>query len=212
MLEYLTSTPLGVLSERHAIEDAVILRLAGLTVELGGYLRHLGPYNGDDAAQAEQDFYRHLLTRAPAILVTTGTSQTRHRSVRMTDDEDDITIEVLAVSAHWRDLTARTRTSPDGGDVAIRDPGVYHMLRAARKLLMGRPTGIAGAKAIKHSGEAPLVQERGLCAWRAMYTISVHIEQTLAEVERDEWDALLLRGILAEPTPRRVSESDPSAP
>lgn len=199
MIEYLTSTPLGTLSERHALEDAFLLRLAGLTVECGGFLRHLGPFNNDDGAAMEQDFYQQIAQRAPAILVSTGNATSRHMSLRGTDDEDDISVELLVVSSHWRDPVDRIRTRTNLEHEPTADPGVYHMMRAARRLLMGRPLGIAGAKIPMHVSETPLVQERGCCAWRITYRVPVRISQDLAEVERDEWRDLQLAGILVSP-------------
>lgn len=201
MLACLTSCPPATLSERQAIEDVVLCRLAGLDAANGGFVRHLGPYNGDDAGDAEEDMYRHLVGKAPAILVTTGTAQSRGKSIRATDDEDDLNVEVLVVSTHWRDPVDRVRARQEAGEPngdrpprPLADPGAYHMLYCVRRLLMGRHAGLAAAGHLRRVGEAPLVQSKGMSVWRAIYRVNVHLEQELAEVERDEWDSLRLAG------------------
>lgn len=202
MLACLTSCPPATPSWRQSIEDGVLCRLAGLDAAVGGFLRHLGPYNGDDSGDvAEQDFYRHMVTKAPAILVTTGTATSRHRSTRASDDEDDLNVEILVVSTHWRDPVDRVRARQEVGEPngdrpprPLADPGAYHMLYCVRRLLMGRPTGLDAAKVLRSVGEAPLIQVPGMTVWRAIYATQVHIEQSLAEVERDEWDSLRLAG------------------
>lgn len=192
MLLLWTGTSAAALSELTNIENAILLRLAPLLVQNGGFLRCLEPYNGEegDNDDAVEAFYQQLQTRSPAIFVSTGTSTDEGRSLRATDFLERINVEILCVSAHQRSQVAAARGDADQADEPNRDPGVYHMIAAVRRLLMGRTLGIEGAGHLRPAGQVPLLHRKGLCIRRMVFTIQFHGSQELRELAGDEWDAI----------------------
>jgi phage gp37-like protein len=187
MLEILAGTAPAAASELHNIESAILVRLSGLMAEHGGPLRHLGPYNGEEANSddAEQEFFQALQGRAPAMLVAIASSTDDSRSTRATDYLERVVVEVLAVSAHARDAVAATRGTGAG------DPGIYHLIWAARSLLAGMACGVAGTGHIRPTGQTPLIQRRGLYARRVTFAVAYHLEQPLREPGPEQWAGLL---------------------
>lgn len=183
----------AALSEFTNIENMVLIRLSSLMVENGGFLRALEAFNGEDgdSDDAVEAFYQQLQTRSPAIFVTCGTSTDEGKSTRASDFLERINVELLVVSAHQRSATAQARGDAEAGDVTDgRDPGVYHMMKAARRLLIGRPLAVEGAGVLRPAGQVPLVHRKGLCIRRMIFTVSFHDEQNLQEVEGDDFDAI----------------------
>ena len=195
MLEYLAGSAPAATSELHNIESAVLVRLSGLMAEHGGPLRYLGPYNGEEAdnEDAEQEFFQALMGRAPAMLVAIANSTDESRSTRATDYLERVVVEVLAVSAHARDAVAASRGTGSG------DPGIYHLVWAARSLLAGMSVGVAGAGHLRPTGQTPLIQRRGLYARRVTFAVPYHLEQPLREPGAEAWAGLLATARLSPP-------------
>lgn len=193
MLEILAGTAPAAASELHNLESAVLVRLSGLMAENGGPLRHLGPYNGEEANtdDSEQEFFQALQGRAPAMLVAIASSTDEGHSTRASDYLERVVVEVLAVSAHARDAVAATRGTGAG------DPGIYHLVWAARALLAGMPSGVAGAGRIRPTGQTPLIQRRGLYARRVTFVVPYHLAQPLREPGPEEWAGLVATAQLA---------------
>jgi Domain of unknown function (DUF1834). len=186
------SLPFDSVSEHREIEDGVLIRLAGLMRENGGFLFALEPYNGEiDERDGVDDFYRELIGRAPAVLVSTSAGRYRSQSVRATEYRHDVTIEILAVSNSLRGHTDRTRGEVGTGseDAPTGDPGIYHMVAAVRRLLMGRSLGIAEAGRLRPVSSQVLFQVQGGTAWRLVYRVQVRVAQVNPVIESEMDDA-----------------------
>lgn len=164
--------------DRTRIERAMVSRLEALHDVHGGYLRELGPYNGEisDAAGLEQIIAR-LQGRTPAVLVMVGTVQYREKSRRKLVYKAEYRVEVLCISNHWRSRETRNQ-----GDLSSRlqpqaDPGIYRILYDVRQRLMGERLGVCGAGRIVPVLEQVVLQADNLTAWNAVFEVPAHVTQ-----------------------------------
>lgn len=214
------TTPLDSLSERREVEDGVLIRLAGLMRSNGGPLKALRAYNGEIDEDNADDFYRELADQTPAVLVSTSATRFSETSLNAKNTTGMLSVDILIASATLSGHIGRTR-----GDVATGaedvvdygDPGIYFMLAAIRRRLMGKALGIAEAGTLRPVSEEQLYSRQNHTAWRAVYRIPVRVrvarddaddEGMFDELEHQHWnhdeladrDTLVATGI-AIPTP-----------
>ncbi len=176
-----TSVDLG--SPRENVEAAVIAKLDSLRRERGGYLQEVGHYNGQiDGASGPEDLKRRLLGLCPAILVTTGTSSSRERSLNRRRQEESYNVELLTVSNRPSSREMRTVGAPAPGEVSGDDPGIYRIMYDARLLLVKKTLGIGGVRRLRHISDTVVIQIDDLTAWRSLFEVRV---QVVEEIEED---------------------------
>ena len=178
MITLWATCPLDALSERREVEDAVVLRLAGMLRENGGPLKSLKAYNGEIDEENADDFMRAIASNSPAILVSTSTGRYDDQVISGRSATITLTVDVVVISASLSGHPARTRgdaAAAESDAVDVGDPGIYYLLAAARRRLMGRQVDIEGGGTLRPVTEQQLYSTDNLTAWRAVYTVPVRV-------------------------------------
>jgi len=162
---------------RILIAQAIVARLAPLTIEAGRYLRALDLYNGElTGKQGIDDLKRALLGRVPAILIAPGASTTTYKTIDRRRAEETIRIEMVFVSQHWGSLTAQLYGTERTEEDPTTDPGVYQMLWDARRLLVDGDKLIAGQRDLAHQDDSEVIPGgQDFTVWRSLWEMRFQV-------------------------------------
>jgi len=186
------------LAVRQMIEDAMIVGI-GQALESrlnpsSGYLRLVGPYNGEiDESDGQQDFIRLIKGRMPCCLVTATSAIYNGESVARTRFAKLTSFEIYIASNHMRTREDRLRKDITAQSTdANADPGIYRIAEDVQQVVSGNDFGLAGVGYFQPLREDVLLQERGFTVWRLSYQtmLDAHV------LPRDHGDQALLSYLL----------------
>jgi hypothetical protein len=167
-----------VSTQRQAVEDAIIQtlerRLSKTIDPRNGYLRTIGPYNGEiDESDGADDFRRRIRGQLPAVLVSAGEaaldsqSTTKRKFVRVLDTE------IFCASNHRRSRENRLRADVVSEGDASADPGIYKIVEDIQTLISGSLLDVDGVGPMMPTREEVLLQLADLTVWRLTYRIRI---------------------------------------
>lgn len=180
MLAVLNTAPYWFGSEQASLEHEAYQRLLRLERRHGGYLKHLGFYNGElDSDEGRQALSDHALGNSPGLLIAAGPGSYQGRSAARAEKELDQTIEILLISQHLRSLPSRLRGDANAGIddptspelLATGDPGVYRMMRDVRRLLAGRDSTVQQCGVWDVVRHDVVIQVPALTLWRMQFVV-----------------------------------------
>jgi hypothetical protein len=149
--------------------------LEGLTRRQGRYVDALDHYRGELNSNDFEQVMAKLRGRAPALLVTVGSSAPESKSASKLRYLYRYQIEIAVVSLHMASLEARDTGGADRFEDNA-DPGIGQMLHDVRGLLAGRSPNVDGCGKIIPEGES-IIADGDLAIFAARYSVGMAFTQ-----------------------------------
>ena len=186
-------------SIRQEMEDCAIAVIrAHLAIECNpaaGYLRKVGPYNGEiDQTDGPEDFLRLMRGQFPFVLVSATSSVVRSESVQRTRFNRVISFELYIGSDHMRTREDRLRKDVAAQVNPNADPGIYQILDHCLDLLAGNDLDIDCVGYFSPGTEQVLLQEEGFTVWRQQYNVQVDARVNKRDFGEFNFDRYRLNG------------------
>lgn len=175
--------------DRTRISRGILLMLEGLTRRQGGYLESLDHYRGELSGDQDQAMSR-LRGRAPAVLVTVGSSSPESRSSTKRSYMYKYQVELAIISMHMDSLESREVGGADRF-MANADPGIGKMMHDVRGKLAGRKLNVEGCGTLIPEGES-VISDGDMAIFASRFTVSMAFNQARS----------------SDPTPNIASSSD----
>lgn len=162
--------------DRTRIARAVILMLESLTRRQGRYLEALDHYRGELSSGDLEQAMTKLRGRAPALLVTVGSSNPESKSTSRLRYLYLYQIEIAVISTHMdspesREVGGADRFEPNA------DPGIGKMLHDVRRLLAGRSPNVEGCNHLIPEGES-IIADGDLAIYATRFSVGMAFTQS----------------------------------